>query len=200
MQRGPATDGTHHLHTGSLAVGAFHIDDFVTLAHAEVDGLLDQPVQFTHRKQRGIAHAQPAFDQIAQLQQAHSQPVAARFGSIHKTADGQVVQNAMGCGGVQPCPFADFLERDGFFTRRQNLDQGEHALDHLDAGLGGEIGVVFFHGSRPALEIAFYLVKWKCISSSACGFDPLPMFILQHFMGQKPGLVAHFRTGVDPVA
>jgi hypothetical protein len=47
--------------------------------------------------------ARPAgLDQVAQFQQAHAQPVAAGLRAVDEAADGQVVQDAVGGGRVQP--------------------------------------------------------------------------------------------------
>ena len=97
MQRGPAADGAHHLHARSLAVGALHIHNLITLAQAQIDGLLDQLVQLAHGLKRRIPDAESGLDQIAQLQQAHAQPVAAGLWPIHEATDGEVVENAV-CG------------------------------------------------------------------------------------------------------
>jgi hypothetical protein len=45
VQRRTPADGAHHLHAGAFAVGALDIDDLVALAHAQVHGLLDEPVE-----------------------------------------------------------------------------------------------------------------------------------------------------------
>jgi len=136
VQRGSRADGAHHLHARTLAVGAFDVDDFVTLPHAQVDGLLDQLVQFTHRGQCSITHIQTALDQVAQLQQTHAQAIAAGFGPVHETAHRQVVEDAV-CGRrMQSCFLADFLEGNGILAAGQHIDQGEHAFDHLDGRRG----------------------------------------------------------------
>ena len=111
-----AANRTYYLHTGAFAVGALNIDDFIALAHAQIHGLLDLLVQQAHGGQGGFAHAQAGFDQVAQFQQAHAKAVAARFGAVHKTACGQVVQNAV-CGGwVQAGFFADVFQRHSLFA------------------------------------------------------------------------------------
>jgi hypothetical protein len=132
VQRRTPANGPHHLHAGAFAVGALHVDDLVTLAHAQVDRLLDQLVQFAHGRQRRVAHAQAALDQVAQFQQAHAQPVAASLRSIDKPAGGQVVQDAVGGGRVQARLLADFLQGNRLFARRQHIDQRKHPFDHLD--------------------------------------------------------------------
>ena len=142
MQRRAATDGAHHLHAASLAVGALHIDDFVALAHREIDGLLGDFVQLAHRGQGRVAHVQARFDQIAQLQKAQTEAITARFGAIHKAANGQIVQDAVRGGRMQAGFFADFFEGNRFFARRQHVQQRKHALDDLD---GGGRRRYFFH-------------------------------------------------------
>jgi hypothetical protein len=89
--------------------------------------------------QRRVAHVQPALHQVAQLQQAHAQPVAAGLGPVDEAADRQVVQDAVRGGGVQPGLLADLLQRHGLLARGQHVDQREHALDHLDGGNGGAV-------------------------------------------------------------
>lgn len=128
MQRCMTANGAHHLHARALAVGTLHIDDFIALAHAEIDGLLDQLVQLAHAGQCGFAHAQAGLDQIAQFQKAHAQAVAAGFRAVYEAACSQIIEDAVGGGGVQTRLLADFLERHGFFTGGQNVDQDKHAL------------------------------------------------------------------------
>jgi hypothetical protein len=146
VQRRAAADGAHHLHARALAVGALDVDDLVALAHAQVHRLLDLLVQLAHRRQRGVAHVQPRLHQVAQFQQAHAQAVAARLGPVDEAAGGEVVQDAVGGGRVQPRLLADLLERDGVLARGQHVDQREHALDHLDGGGGRGLVVGFSHG------------------------------------------------------
>ena len=148
MQGRPAPDGAHHLHARTFAVSALHVHDLVSLPHAQVDWLLDELVQVAHGGQGGVAHAQAGFDQVAQLQQPHAQPVAAGFRAVHEAANGQVVQDAVGGGRVQPRLFADFLQGDCVFTGGQHVDQRKHALQHLNAGFDGNAGIDFFHGRQ----------------------------------------------------
>jgi hypothetical protein len=101
--------------------------------------LLDQLVQFAHGGQCRVAHIQAPLDQVAQLQQAHAQSVAAGLRTIDKPSGGQVVQDAVGGGRVQAGLLADFLEGDRLFARRQNIDQRKHPLDHLDRGVDGTL-------------------------------------------------------------
>jgi len=147
VQRSTATDGAHHLHARALAVGALDVHDLVALAHAEVDGLLRQLVQLAHRAEGGVAHVEPALDQVAQLQQAHAEPVAAGLGTVDETADCQVVEDAVRRRRVEPRLFADLLQRNCVLARCQDVDQRKHALDHLDHGNGGNVGLVFSHGA-----------------------------------------------------
>jgi hypothetical protein len=96
-------------------------------------------VQLAHRHHRSVAHVQPALHQVAQLQQAHAQSVAAGFRPVDEAADRQVVQDAVGGRRVQAGFFADLLQRDGFLAGSQHVDQREHALDHLDDRRGRNI-------------------------------------------------------------
>ena len=102
-------------------------------------------MQLAHGNQGRFAHAQAGLDQIAQFQEAHAQPVAARFGAIDKAANGQIVEDAVRGRGVQAGALADLLERYRFLARGQHVDQREHAFQDLDAGLGGGRVIVFFH-------------------------------------------------------
>ena len=72
VQRRPAPDGAYHLHSRAFTEGAFDIHDLVTLAHTQIDGLLSQLVQFSHRRDGGIPHVEATFDEIAELQQTHA--------------------------------------------------------------------------------------------------------------------------------
>ena len=145
MQGGPATNGAHDLHAGAFAVGTLHINDFVPLAHAQVDWLLCQLVQLAHGNQGCITHVQTCLDQIAELQQAHAQAVAARLRPIHITPRDQVIQDAVGGRGVQARFLADFLQGNGFLARGQHINQGEHAFNHLHRGGVGRVEVFFGH-------------------------------------------------------
>ena len=146
VQRCPAADGPDHLHARALAVGAFHIDDLVALADAQVDRLLYLFVQFPHGRQGSVAHAESGFDQVAQFQQAHAQPVAAGLGAIDKAADGEIVQDPVGGRGVKAGLFADFLQRNRLLAGGQHLEQVEHAFDHLHSGHGRCGFSSFVHG------------------------------------------------------
>ena len=177
MQRRPPADGANHLHARAFAVSAFDVDDFITLAHAQVDGLLNEFVQITHRSQGRIAHIESALDHVAQFQQTHAQSVVARLRAVYKAAGGQIVQDAVRRRGVQPGFLADLLERDGFFAGRQHIDQGEHAFNHLDGGRG-RVGGVFFHRVLPshfilhsemASDCPVTLTQWLASSSGQNG-------------------------------
>ena len=110
MQRCSAANRPNHLHARPFTVSALDVDDFVTLSYAEIDRLLDQFVQVAHGEQGSIADVEPAFHQIAQLEQPHAQTVAPGLRSIHKSAGRQVVENPVRCGGVQTCFLADLFE------------------------------------------------------------------------------------------
>ena len=167
MQGRPPADGAHHLHARAFAEGAFDVDDFVALAHAQVDRLLDQAVQLAHGRQRRVAHVQTAFDQVAKLQQTHAQAVTARLGAVNVTANRQIVQDAMGSGGVQAGFVADVFKRNGFFFGRQHVDQREHTLDHLNRrGCGNACGG-FCHG-------VFLIVTARILSGEIKNHPALP--------------------------
>ncbi|MNT18134.1 hypothetical protein D3C72_1533160 [compost metagenome] len=128
VQRCMAADGAHHLHARALGKTALHIHDLVALAHAQVDRLLRGQMQATHRQQGHFAHVDAGLHEVAQLQEAHAQAVAARFGSVHKAADGQVIEDAM-CGGrVQAGDFAQLFQRHRLLARGEYIQQCEHAL------------------------------------------------------------------------
>ena len=137
VQRRVAANGAYHLHARALAVGAFHIDNLVALAHGQADGLLNLLVKLTHGGQRHFTYVQPGLDQVAQFQKAHAQAVAARFGAIHKAAQCKVIEYAVRGRWMQARAFADLLQRNRFLTRCQHVDQREHAFQNLDAGLCG---------------------------------------------------------------
>ena len=161
VQRRVTTNGAHHLHAGAFAVGAFHIDDFIALAHAQIHGLLDLLVQQAHGGQGGFAHAQAGFDQVTELQQAHAKAVAAGFGAVHKTACRQVVQDAVCSGGVQAGFLADVFQRYRFFARGQHVDQDKHALQHLYAGFSGYVLIIFLHVESQSLRWADSSRHWS---------------------------------------
>ena len=109
MKRGSAANGAHHLHARTFAVGAFNVNNFIALAHAQIDRLLYQLVQIAHGRQCSVAHIQSRFDHVAQFKQTHAEAVAARFGAIDKSTNGEIVQNAVRCGRVQSRFFADLF-------------------------------------------------------------------------------------------
>ena len=91
------------------------------------------------------------FDQVCpteQLQQAQAEAITARFGSIHKATQRQIVQDAVRGGRVQAGLFADFLEGNRFLAGSQYVQKRKHSLKDLDGGCGGRR---FFH----ATELAF---------------------------------------------
>ena len=65
MQGRSSANGANHLHARSLTESAFDIDNFVTLSHAQVHGLLCEFVQFAHRLQCHIAHIESPFYEVA---------------------------------------------------------------------------------------------------------------------------------------
>ena len=132
VQRRAAADGAHHLHARSLAVGSLDVDDLVALAHRQVDRLMRQLVQLAHRRQCRVAHVEPRLDQVAELEQAHAQAVAARLRAIDEAADRQVVEDAVRRRRMQPALLADHLQRHRFLVRGQQVEQGEGPLEHLD--------------------------------------------------------------------
>jgi hypothetical protein len=52
-----------------------------------------QLVQLAHRRQRRVAHVEPGLDQVAELEQAHAEAVAARLRPVDVAADRQVVED-----------------------------------------------------------------------------------------------------------
>jgi D-alanyl-D-alanine endopeptidase (penicillin-binding protein 7) len=152
VQRCAAADGAHHLHAGALAVGTLDVNDFVALPHAQVHGLLDQLVKLAHGHKGGVAHAQSSLHQVAQFQQAHPQPVAARLRTVDKAAGGQVVQDPVRGRWMQARLRADLLQRDRLFARRQHVDQRKHARDHLDGGSRRSARVCFSHGNLRGVD------------------------------------------------
>jgi hypothetical protein len=55
MQGCAGADQMHHAHRGTAAGGAFDIDDFVALAHAEIDAFAELLVQALHQRHRRLA-------------------------------------------------------------------------------------------------------------------------------------------------
>ena len=132
MQRRTPADGANDLHSRPFAVGALDVDDLVALAHREVDRLVRQLVQLAHRAERRVANVEPRLDQVAELEQAHAEAVAARLGPVDEAADRQVVEDAVRGRRVQPALLADRLERDRLLVRREQVEQAEGTLEHLD--------------------------------------------------------------------
>ena len=88
--------------------------DEAVASHATAKGGTIEAVQADMTKladiDRLIAHIQARLDQVAQLQQAHPQPVRPGLWPIHVATNGQVVQNAVCSGRVKPRFFADFFQ------------------------------------------------------------------------------------------
>ena len=169
VQGRPAADGAHHLHAAALGQGTLDVDDLVTLADGEVDGLSGEAVQLAHGAHGSVAHVEPGLDQVAQFQQPQSQLVAAGVDAIDEAGGDQVVEDAMGSGWVQCRATGQFLQADGPGLLGQRVEQRHHAFQDLDGGLdalarargglgarlGGNGGfrrcVVCHQGSRRAL-------------------------------------------------
>ncbi len=129
----------HHADRGPAAGGAFHIDDLVALAHAQIDALADPLVQPLHQRQRGITDVDPRLDQVAQFEQADAQAVGAGVRSFHDAADRHGGQDAMGRGRMQPGFQRELLQADRVVVTGEHVEEGRHPLDDLDAAarLGG---------------------------------------------------------------
>ena len=62
MQGRSAAYGANHLHARALTVGTFYIDNLITLANTEVDGLLGELVQLLHGFKSRISDIESGFD------------------------------------------------------------------------------------------------------------------------------------------
>jgi len=136
------SDGAHNLHPGSLAVGAFDVDDFIALSDRQVHRLVRQLVQLAHGLQRGFAHVQAGLDQVAQFKQAHTQSVSAGMRSIDKATRRQVIENAVRGRRVQAGALADELERQRLGLGGKDVEEGKAALEDLD---GWGLRILFQH-------------------------------------------------------
>ena len=85
-----------------------HLDALLPL----VDG--DRLHAIAHRRERRVAHTQAPLDQVAQFQQPHPQPIAARFGPIDAT------------------PWLELLAEDGVLYREG--ERWEWVADSYPAG------------------------------------------------------------------
>jgi hypothetical protein len=136
VQRRAAADRAHHLHPRALAVGALDVDDFVALAHRQVDRLAGEAMQLAHRHQRGVAYRQPRLHQVAELEQPHAEPVGAGVGAVDEAAGHHVVENAVRRRRMQFRALREFLQTDGVAVRGERVQQPHHPFDHLDRGFG----------------------------------------------------------------
>ena len=186
MQRRAAADRAHHLHARAFAVGALDVDDLVALAHRQVHRLVRQLVQFAHRAERRVAHVEPGLDEVAELEQAHAQAVAAGFGPVDEAAGRQVVEDAVRGRRVQPGAFADFLQRDRVLVRGQHVEQAEGALEHLDGGGRASFRVI---GDPP--NAAILHGENGCVASGSCRRRP---------SARRPRRCAAMRTAPSSVA
>ena len=67
VKRCTTTNGPDHLHARALAVGAFNVNNFIALAHAQVNWLLDELVQIAHGGQSGVSYIEARLHHVAQF-------------------------------------------------------------------------------------------------------------------------------------
>src|SRR3569833_282916 len=91
MQGSASADRPNDLHPGSFGKGSVDIYDFIALSNRQIDGLMCFPMQRMHEIERRFPHVQPAFNDIAEFQEAHAQPVCAWFSAINEALCDQVV-------------------------------------------------------------------------------------------------------------
>jgi hypothetical protein len=77
--------------------GALDAQGVVLLPDEQRYGVASQAMQVLHGAHGELFDVQSGFDQVAQLEQAQAQSVAAGARAFNHLANGQVVQNAMGC-------------------------------------------------------------------------------------------------------
>jgi hypothetical protein len=69
---------------------------------------------------------------MTELQKPHAELVAARLSPVHHSRKHKVIENAMGCRGVQTARLGELLQRYWLRLFRQRIEQGHHAFDDLD--------------------------------------------------------------------
>jgi hypothetical protein len=92
-------------------------------------------VQLAHHRQRQLAHADARLDQVAQLEQAHAEAVAARLDAVDHAVGRHGSEDAVRGRRVQAGVLGDLLQAEGLRMLRQHLEQARHPLDDLDGVL-----------------------------------------------------------------
>jgi hypothetical protein len=142
VERCARADDVHDPHQGAPARGALDVHDLVVAAHREVDRLADLRVQLAHERQRMLAHADAGLHQVAELQQAHPEPVAALLDALDHAVAHECGEDAVRGGRVQPRLAGEDLQADRVRGVGQDVEQLHHPLDDLD----GVLGFLVAHG------------------------------------------------------
>ena len=132
---GARADDVHHAHRRAARGGALDVDDLVAVAHGKVGGFAGLRVQLAHHRQRQLAHADARLHQVAELEQAHAEAVAAGLDAIDHAIGGHRRQDAVRCRRVQPGVLGDLLQPERLGMLREHFQQPHHAVDDLDRAL-----------------------------------------------------------------
>src|SRR5258705_1108731 len=132
VQRRARADHVHHAHRRAARRGALDVDDLIVVLNREVHGLASLRVQLAHHRQRELAHADARFHQVAELEQAHPQAIAARLDPVDQPVGRERRQDAVRRRRMQLGVLRDLLQAERLRMLRKHLEQARHALDHLD--------------------------------------------------------------------
>src|SRR5574339_59441 len=135
VQRRARADHVHHAHRRAARRGALHVHDLVAVAHREVGGLAGLRVQLAHHRQRELAHADARLHQVAELEQAHAEAVAAGLHAVDDAVGGHRGEDAVRGRGMQPGVLRDLLQAERLGMLREHVEQAHHAVDDLDRAL-----------------------------------------------------------------
>jgi hypothetical protein len=86
----------------------------------------------THHRQRELAHADPRFHQVAELEQAHPQAVAAGLHPVDHAVGRHRGEDAVRGRRMQARVLRDLLQPERLGVLREHLEQPHHPVDHLD--------------------------------------------------------------------
>src|SRR5258707_11233763 len=112
----------HHAHRRAARSSALDIDDLVVVPHGEIRGFAGLRMQLAHQRQRELAHADARLDEVAELEKAHAQPIAAWLDAIDDAIGRHRGEDAMRSRWMQPGVLRDLLEPERLWMLRQDVE------------------------------------------------------------------------------
>jgi hypothetical protein len=80
------------------------------LADREVDGLASESMELSHWHCSRVSDIEAGLDQVAQLQEPQAELIEPRLRAVNHSSQDQIVQNAVGRGGMEPCGGGEGLQ------------------------------------------------------------------------------------------